>query len=300
MTEVNTIGSILTHIFNREMEEMKKRFVIFGAGGTGRNAYYQLQNDKNIDIVAFIDNFKKGELFGLPIYKPQKLNVLQYDSIYLATVAFSEVMAQLLEMGIDEKKIIQSTAAAKWTAREAFLTNLAQELYRKNIPGSVAEAGVFRGEFAKLINQRFPDRKLYLFDTFQGFDSRDIAYEAGYDADPTKGDYFEDTSVELIMSKMLHPENVIICRGYVPESFIGVDDRFCFVNLDMDLYKPTLEALRWFYPRMNKGGGILIHDYFDTYSFPNLKKGVIEFGEETGAQFFPIGDYLSVFIIKGI
>lgn len=47
-----------------------------------------------------------------------------------------------------------------------------------------------------------------------------------------------------------------------------------------------------------RGGGILIHDYFNELNFPNLKKGVIEFAKEVGTQFFPIGDSLSVFIIK--
>ena len=270
----------------------KKRVVIFGAGGTGKRAYDQLKKDEAMNVVAFIDNYKTGELFGLPIYRPQELSELQYDSIYVASIASSEIIIQLHQMGIDEKRIIRSNASVKEAAREAFLVNLAQELYRKNIPGSVAEAGVFRGEFARLINQRFPDRKLYLFDTFSGFDSRDIAYEEGYDEDSSKGDYFKETSIDLVMSKMQYPENVIICQGYVPESFIGVEDNFCFVNLDMDLYKPTLEALRWFYPRMNDGGVILIHDYFDVYSFPNLKKGVIEFAEEVETQLFPIGDYL--------
>ena len=43
--------------------------------------------------------------------------------------------------------------------------------------GECAEAGVFEGDFAKWINQYFPDRKLYLFDTFEGFDMRDIEKE---------------------------------------------------------------------------------------------------------------------------
>ena len=49
---------------------------------------------------------------------------------------------------------------------------------------------------------------------------------------------------------------------------------------------------------MIEGCGILIHDYFDTYSFYNLKKGVIQFAEETGAKMFPIGDELSIFVVK--
>ena len=277
---------------------MKKEIVIWGAGGTGRQVFEQLAGNSEITVKAFVDSFKTGELFGVPIYAPEKLLSLQCDFIYLTTVAYAEVLEQIRTLGISESKVVLPVAAVKGNAREAFLENLARELYRKSVQGNVAEAGVFRGGFARLINKHFPDRRLYLFDTFQGFDDRDIAYEEGYDETPARGDYFRETSVELVLSKMPRPEQVVICQGYVPESFAGIEDRFCFVNLDMDLYKPTLEALRWFYPRMNPGGGILIHDYFDTYTFPNLKKGVIEFAEETGAQTFPIGDDLSIFVVK--
>ena len=277
---------------------MKKNVIIFGAGGTGRELFHRLQRDNSVHIIAFADSFKSGELYGLPILDPKRLSDLDFDYVYLATVFIYDVLAQLKELGIDENKIVASTVTMKGSPREVFLENLASEIYRKRLQGNVAEAGVFRGDFAKVINRIFPDRKLYLFDTFEGFDARDIAYEEGYDKVPDKGDYFSATSTGLIFEKMTHPEMVVIRKGYVPETFEGLKDTFCFVNLDMDLYKPTLEALRWFWPRMVKGGGILIHDYFDTFNFPNLKKGVIEFVEEVAAQSFPIGDGLSVFIAK--
>ena len=40
---------------------------------------------------------------------------------------------------------------------------IAREINEREIPGAVAEIGVFRGEFARLINIAFPDRPLYLF-----------------------------------------------------------------------------------------------------------------------------------------
>ena len=58
--------------------------------------------------------------------------------------------------------------------RAAALELIAREIYRYNIEGSTAELGVFKGEFSRFINHYFPDRKLYLFDTFEGFDSRDV------------------------------------------------------------------------------------------------------------------------------
>src|SRR6188508_837716 len=41
------------------------------------------------------------------------------------------------------------------------------EIKSNGVKGNVAELGVYKGEFAKRINQLFPDKKLYLFDTFE-------------------------------------------------------------------------------------------------------------------------------------
>ena len=39
----------------------------------------------------------------------------------------------------------------------------------EHVPGAAAELGVYRGFFARCINHLLPDRKLYLFDSFEGF-----------------------------------------------------------------------------------------------------------------------------------
>jgi hypothetical protein len=36
---------------------------------------------------------------------------------------------------------------------------------------------------------------------------------------------------------------------------------FSFVHLDVDLYQSTLSGLEWFYPRLNRGGVLISHDY---------------------------------------
>ncbi len=54
---------------------------------------------------------------------------------------------------------------------------IAQSIYNNGIEGSVAECGVYKGKFSKKINECFPDRNLYLFDTFEGFDERSIRSE---------------------------------------------------------------------------------------------------------------------------
>ena len=53
--------------------------------------------------------------------------------------------------------------------RISLLELVSYEIRDRKILGSVAEVGVYKGDFAKYINYFFPDRKLYLFDTFEGF-----------------------------------------------------------------------------------------------------------------------------------
>lgn len=103
------------------------------------------------------------------------------------------------------------------------------------------------------------------------------------------------------MSKMSHSENCIIRKGYFPETGKGIEDKFCFVNLDLDLYQPTLEGLKYFWDKMVPGSIILIHDFF-AQDYPNVKTAVYDFEEYIGKQLTmtPIGDSLSIAVAVDI
>jgi hypothetical protein len=92
-----------------------------------------------------------------------------------------------------------------------------------------------------------------------------------------------------------NPNNAIIRKGYFPETTQGIDENFCFVNLDFDLYQPTLSGLEFFYPHMVEGGVILVHDYFSG-ACRGVKEAVQEFERKVKGKLniFPIGDGLSV------
>jgi O-methyltransferase len=98
--------------------------------------------------------------------------------------------------------------------RISTLELLAYEIRSNNVLGSLAEVGVYRGDFAKYINLLFPDRKLYLFDTFEGFPEvySKIDREKGF----SRGDQdWSGTSVEIVLRKMPYPNNVIIKKRYI-------------------------------------------------------------------------------------
>lgn len=181
----------------------------------------------------------------------------------------------------------------------------AEWINSRNIEGNVAECGVFRGDSAKFINRYFPNRKLYLCDTFEGFDNGDLQYEKGENnqsfnqskfADQS---FFAETGVDFVMSKMIYPEKVVIKKGYFPDSVLDVKDRFCFVNLDMDLYIPMLNGLRFFLDKMVYNGCILLHDYFSDV-FTGVRQAVDMFEQERGINIIktPIGDGCSMALIR--
>jgi hypothetical protein len=99
---------------------------------------------------------------------------------------------------------------------------------------------------------------------------------------------------------MLYKDNVIIKKGWFPDTFKDIDDSFCFVNLDMDLYLPQLAALKIFWDKTVTGGILLLHNYFQADVVPGTKKAVAAFEKELGRTVSktPIGDGISLAIIK--
>lgn len=173
-------------------------------------------------------------------------------------------------------------------ARAATLELMSREIYRYNVEGNAAELGVYRGDFARLINHYFHDRKLYLFDTFDGFDKRDAKVDRKNNFSGASFD-FSGTSEELVLSKMEHPENCIIRKGWFPETAEGIDDKFCFVSLDADLYEPLTSGLEFFYPRLNHGGVIMIHD-FNNGDYPGAREAVKNFCDKNNIGYVCLSD----------
>ena len=180
--------------------------------------------------------------------------------------------------------------------RMASLELAAREIQLNSVSGNLAELGVYKGDFAKYLNELFPDRKLYLFDTFEGFDERDVKKEVNTGFSTGKQD-FSDTSVELVLSKMKNRDQCIVKKGFFPASAAGVEDTFCFVSIDADLYDPILSGLEFFYPRLAKGGYIFVHD-FNNEEYKGARQAVIEFCRNHNASYVPVADMGGTAIIS--
>lgn len=170
------------------------------------------------------------------------------------------------------------------------------ELFRLVLPikGSVVECGVFKGfglmSFAKLSAMLEPEnltRRIYGFDTFEGFPSHSEK-DSNPIAMPEQGALCANSHDELLSlieeydkDRFLgHIDKVHLIKGNVSETiprFVEEHPHLVvsLLFLDMDLYEPTMTAVRYFLPRMPKGA-IIAFDELDNPMWPGETLALLE------------------------
>ena len=153
--------------------------------------------------------------------------------------------------------------AAHIPARKFTLYSMTQSVC--NLPGDTAECGVFTGESSYLIchaNRNRNDYRHHCFDSFEGLSEPDREDEpkTPHAIPWKKGDLHKDLA--LVRKHLKEFEFVRYYKGWIPERFGEVADRkFSFVHIDVDLFQPTRDSLKFFYERMVPGGILLCDDY---------------------------------------
>lgn len=157
-----------------------------------------------------------------------------------------------------------------FSMKTAVIRKLSWRLEELGVEGAAADLGAYRGDISWQLNALMPNRKLYLFDTFTGYDSRDIAKEQELGLSNAQvGEYSltrkEYENVEdRLLARMPYPENVIVRKGWFPETAFDLEDeKYAFVHMDTGLYHPTYSGIQYFLPRMSKGGVIVVSGYED-------------------------------------
>lgn len=138
--------------------------------------------------------------------------------------------------------------------------------------GDIAEVGVYEGSSAKIICET-TKKRVHLFDTFEGLP------ESGpedYPGKRFKGNY--KASYDNVKKNLRKYKNAILYKGLFPLTSKPIKNKkFSLVHLDADLYESTSKSLKFFYPRMSKGGVIICHDYSGSGGLRGVKKAVDEF-----------------------
>lgn len=266
---------------------MKKKICILGAGQFGRKAAHLL-NTNYFMLLAYGDNNPAlhGQIVeNTPVFSVEKAVSLQPDYLLLGVAGEERALQlreQALQAGFGGEFMQLWEYLQKFDIRSGVLFQIAERIRRQEIPGAAAELGVYRGDFSWKINLLFPDRILYLFDTFEGFDERDLSKEEKMGFAGAAKKEFADTSEKIVLEKLPHPERAVIKKGYFPQSAKDLQSvQYAFVSLDADLYAPIYEGISYFYPRMSQGGVIFLHDY-GNQRFPGASRAVEDYEKQNG------------------
>ena len=194
---------------------------------------------------------------------------------------------QQMKAGHISKSLQKSESRYKDSIRFFTWWFAVEQIKKQNVPGSFAELGVYKGDSAEILHLMDESRPFHLFDTFSGFQAKDLEGETGKAAGYTTH-HFADTSIERV-KQWLTAEQFIFHPGDFSQTQMEVEnEQFALVNMDADLYQPTKSGLEFFYPRLAPGGLIFIHDY--NPDWPGIVKAVDEFTRKMGFSLIHIPD----------
>lgn len=227
--------------------------IILGAGQFGK-AVSDLIDPNQFKLQAFGDNSpflwntEIQTAFGkVPVVSIEQAAAFKPDLILIAVsdAARSQMlMDQVKTAGYGKKCMLLHELYRTFDIRSATLHRMAKRVSEGNIPGDIAELGVYRGNIAWQLNALFPDRQLLLFDTFEGFSRKDIQIETDGQYSKVSEKTFSDTSVEYVRNRLPFPQNALFYPGYFPETTKDIPERsFAFISLDADLYAPIRAGL---------------------------------------------------------
>ena len=168
--------------------------------------------------------------------------------------------------------------------RYATLALAIQRMEDERTPGAFAEIGVYRGVTSSFIHRQAPDRRFYLFDTFEGFPEQSL--ESGPDV------RFNDTSEQGVATLIGDTRNIEFRKGFFPATAAGLEaEQFALVMLDVDLYQPALDVFKFFYPRVVRGGYFFLHDYNSPEANRGISRAAREFMAEKTEMLLEIPDF---------
>jgi len=162
-----------------------------------------------------------------------------------------------------------------------------EQLKKRKVQGDFAELGVYKGDSAEVLHLMDEDRNFHLFDTFSGFQQKDLANETGKAAGYTPH-HFADTSLDSVKKKLNSNRFVFYPGDFSLTQSKAENLTFALVNMDADLYVPTKAGLSFFYPRLSPGGVIFVHDY--NPDWPGIVKAVDEFAEANAVSVIHLPD----------
>lgn len=181
------------------------------------------------------------------------------------------------------------------------LVEAVKYITKNKIQGDVVECGVWKGgsmlaiaDSLQALNEQ--SRHLYLYDTFEGMSTpteKDVSHDnlqaqqmLAADADKEKNLVWAYSTLDEVKNTMAlshYPiQNIHYIKGKVEDTIPqNVPEQIALLRLDTDWYESTKHELVHLFPRLVKGGVLIIDDY-DYWK--GARKAVDEYIEENNLQ----------------
>lgn len=198
-----------------------------------------------------------------------------------------------------DQDILQGVEAYTMTSPERVMAVLDAIRYvvKNRVSGSIVECGVWRGGTMMAVAKMFmhlgePQRDLYLFDTFAGMpaptefdrDFRGRSAKKSFDRrrfsnDSSNWCYAALPDVKSNLESVGYPpEKIHYIVGKVEQTLPGTKTGdIAILRLDTDWYESTRHEMVHLFPRLVKGGVLIIDDYGH---WKGARKAVDEYFEE--------------------
>lgn len=151
------------------------------------------------------------------------------------------------------------------------------ELFKqtRDIPGAFVECGVFKGvslsQFAMLRDLLGPScaRPIIAFDTFAKFPTTeygpDHAYRQAF-VDAAGSDSISAPEMQRVLAHKQCGHAVELVPGDICDTVPRFVEQYphlkiSLLNLDTDVYEPAVVVLKYLYPRISRGGILMIDNY---------------------------------------
>jgi O-methyltransferase len=186
---------------------------------------------------------------------------------------------KFLKIDKEEAKFLENTyrlyekySSYTMIPKNTFIENLKLCRNLSTIHGCVVECGVWRGGMIASIAEILgKDRNYYLFDSFEGLpeakeiDGKDaLAWQRNKD-NPY---FFDNCKAETVYAdtamKMAEVSKYQLVKGWFSDTIpnFKFDEDIAILRLDGDWYESTMQCMEFLYPKVAKGGVIIVDDYY--------------------------------------
>ena len=163
-----------------------------------------------------------------------------------------------------------------------------ESIHSRGVPGDLIECGVWRGGTTVFMRgflkaHSIAGRTVWVADSFAGLPPPSLPQDEGNDLSAAK---YPQLAISLeLVQELFHRYDLLdrqvrFLPGWFRDTLAGAPiERLALLRIDGDLYESTWDALTALYPRLSRGGFVIVDDY---RCIPGCRQAVDEYRHREG------------------